>query len=392
MINKKQCYLCGSQSTFDFFKMPPVPTQDGVMSNSFEEALHVVKGRISLRFCNNCGFIRNEGYDPAKISFDDYDFSNDHSPIFRSYVDDLTDRLIKEYDLKNKTILDIGCGDGVFLNMLCEKGNNKGIGIDPGFDHSKRKVSEKADVTFHREYYSAEHKDLKPDFVACRLVIDLLEDQTDFLKMIRANLEHCPDTVFYVEVPNGLYTFEDRIIWNVVYEHGAWYTPASFAYQFESIGFEVLNVAPCWNDEFLGIEVKPNYKNSSPDLPEKQHINKLATTIKAFNSDFKNLISECQSRIDSIKEQKTKTLAWGAGARAVTFFNLFDLIDEIPNIIDINEKRHGKFLPGSGQKIKAPEFIQSFQPDLVLITNPTYAEEIKNQIKELGVETDFWIL
>ena len=64
----------------------------------------------------------------------------------------------------------------------------------------------------------------------------------------------------------------------------------------------------------------------------------------------------------------------------------------MPYIIDINEKRHGKYLPGSGHEIVAPEFIINYAPDLVIITNPTYAEEIKNQIKKLRVNTKIWLI
>ena len=392
MKDQQICKLCKSANIFDFFQLPPVPTQDGVMLSSEAEAIAAPKGSIDLRFCKNCGFIRNEGYDPSKVSFDNYDFSNDHSQLFRTFVNNLCDRLINQYDLRGKTILDIGCGDGVFLNTICEKGGNKGIGIDPGFDHSKRSISETAEVTFLREYYSEEFNHLKPDFVVCRLVIDLLEDQTTFLNMVRKNLENHPSAVFYVEVPNALYTFEDRIIWNVVYEHSAWYTPDSFAYQFEACGFEVLNVAPCWNDELLGIEVRPRLQGIPAQLPDANNIQSLAQTIESFNQDFQDQMNQCKSGIEEIQNSKTKTIAWGAGARAVTFFNLFDIKEEVPFIVDINTKREGKYLPGSAQKIVAPEFILSYQPELVIITNPTYAEEIKTHIAELGLQPKFWVL
>jgi hypothetical protein len=178
----------------------------------------------------------------------------------------------------------------------------------------------------------------------------------------------------------------------VVYEHSAWFTPASFAYQFERCGFEVLKVAPCWNDEFLGIEVRPKVGENIPSLPDPTVVKGTIKIIEDFNQDFKVLMRQCEERIENIRESKTRTIAWGAGARAVTFFNLFDIKNEVPFIIDINDKRHEKYLPGSGQKIVAPEFIKSYQPDLVIITNPTYAEEIRNHVKVLGIHPEFWVL
>lgn len=80
-------------------------------------------------------------------------------------------------------------------------------------------------------------------------------------------------------------------------------------------------------------------------------------------------------------------IALGAEARAVTFFNLFDIKKDVPYIIDINDKRHNRYLPGIGQKIVALEFILYFNPNLVIITSPTYANEIKQIFLNLA-----WLL
>ncbi len=381
------CRLCNSSNTVDFLSLLPMPTQDGNMAASEAEALSIDKGNIDLVLCKNCGFIRNEGYDSNKVSFDKYDFSNDQSPLFRAYVHELTDRLMEQYHLQGKTIIDIGCGDGVFLQMLCEKGSNKGIGIDPGFDNSKRKHSAHIDIQYIQDYYSNEYAHLKPDFIACRLVIDLLDDPMQFVRMVRENLEDRINTVVYFEVPNAMHTLKDKIIWNIVYEHSVWYTVDSLRYQFECCGFEVLDVRTCWNDEFLGIEARPR------PLPiNKANLRTLSKTVEGFNLDYQKLLRKSQVRIDNIKSNKEKVLAWGAGARAVTFFNLFNVKKEIPYIIDINHKRHGKYIPGSGQKIVSPDFIVEYQPDLVIITNSTYAEEIKDHIHSLGLTPRYWIL
>lgn len=388
---KIPCTLCNSRDTEVFFSLPPVPTQDGVMYHSKNAALNAPKGSIKLNFCKSCGFIVNVGYEEEKVNFDDYDFSNDHSPMFMEFVEGLCQRLIKKYSLRDSLILDIGCGDGAFLKKICKLGNNRGIGIDPGFDHQKN-ATKLHNVTFLRQYYSEEHADLSPDLIVCRLVIDLLDNQTDFLNLIRRNLDNSPDTIVYIEVPYANYTFEERVIWNVVYEHKAWYTPESFVYQFEKCGFEVLSVAPCWNNEFLGIEVKPRMTPQFPSYPSSEKIEKLSQTISDFEKDFRKQMDESQLEIEEIKRDCLTVAAWGAGARAVSFFNLFDLLEEVPFIVDINVKRHGKFLPGSGQEIVAPEFLLEYQPDLIIVTNPTYANEIISHARSLGLESEFWVL
>ncbi len=113
---------------------------------------------------------------------------------------------------------------------------------------------------------------------------------------------------------------------------------------------------------------------------------------EAFNFEFEKIKATSAQKINQLKADQKRTIAWGAGARGVSFFNIFDLAEEVPFIIDINEKRQGKFLPGSGQKIVAPDLLTSYDPDLVIITNPTYADEIMAHTRSLGVDPEFWVL
>lgn len=392
MKDNPSCFLCGSDQVHDFFQLPPMPTMDGVMSNTVAEALAVAKGRISLRFCKNCGYIGNEEHEADKVNFDEYDFSNDHSPIYTQFTEELSDRLIDRYNLKGKTILDIGCGDGDFLRTICARGNNKGIGVDPGFDYSKKKPTNGLDVTFVREYYSEKHKDIKADLVVSRLVLSLPNDPIAFIKTIRQNLEDQPDTIVYFDIPNSQYTFEEKVVWNVIYEHRSWYSKESLSYLLELCGFEVLSVDLCWHDEFLSIEARPNTKGTPPQLPDPLKIGQFEKVIHAFADNFRDLKAEYQQIIDEINASGKKAMAWSAGARALTFFNIYDLKNLVPYIVDINVNRQGKYLPGSGQAIVAPEFVIEHQPDIIIITNPTYAAEIKDHVKRMGLEPEFWVL
>jgi len=42
-----------------------------------------------------------------------------------------------------------------------------------------------------------------------------------------------------------------------------------------------------------------------------------------------------------------------------------------------------KFIPGSGQKIVAPEFLKELKPEVVYIMNPIYKDEIAGMLDQL---------
>jgi len=55
------------------------------------------------------------------------------SPFFRAWHEGLAQRLIDRYSLRAKKIIEIGCGKGEFLALLCDLGHNRGIGFDPAY-------------------------------------------------------------------------------------------------------------------------------------------------------------------------------------------------------------------------------------------------------------------
>jgi hypothetical protein len=76
---------------------------------------------------------------------------------------------------------------------------------------------------------------------------------------------------------------------------------------------------------------------------------------------------------------------WGGGAKAVGFLNLLKVEDAISYVVDINPHKHGLHLPGTGQKIVGPEFLKEYQPEIVILMNPIYRQEVEGQLRELGI-------
>ncbi len=386
------CLLCNSDQIETFFSIPGMPTQDGLLVDSLEAARKAPVGDIVLSLCRSCGYVANEGYEVDKITFDTYDFSLSHSPVFAEYVESTTDRLLNKYSLHGKTLLEVGCGDAYFLKRLQEKGDSLAFGVDPGFDYQNSIPLIGQRLYLIRDYYSPHFSFLRPDFVMCRLVIDLLEDPISFLKMMRSNLNHCPNAVLYFEVPDARKTFSECVLWNVVYEHRSWFTPNSLRYLFELCGFKVLNIEACWRDEFLAIEAVPIFPWKKPTLhDETEHVGFLQM-LKKFTREVTDIQQSSRKRLVEIAEKNQKLAMWGAGARGVTFLNMFQTNGQISHVVDINPRRCGKYMPGSGHLVSSPESLIEVQPDLILINNPTYADEIKGQARAMGLQADFWVL
>ena len=112
-----KCYLCNSKS---FLKI-----KQGVRDN---KDLSVIK-------CNNCGLVTLNSFDHIHEKF--YENSNMHSKKIK--ISDWLSQTKKDDDrrlsfllekMKNKNILDFGCGNGGFLLNAQEISNNV-VGIEP---------------------------------------------------------------------------------------------------------------------------------------------------------------------------------------------------------------------------------------------------------------------
>lgn len=386
------CPLCGSRDTWEFYTQKSVPTQDGVLWPTADAATHSPVGEIRLAMCFRCGYIANQTHDPAKVRFTGYDVSLQHSPMFNVFVGNLAQRLIETYNIRRKTVLDIACGKGHFLKTMCRLGENAGVGIDPSFEQDDDPENASDRITFLKEFYGPQHEGIEADLISVRHMIDIIPDPVSLLSDIRRGMKGRRDAVVYIEVPNPAHTFGRGIVWNVVYEHRSWFVPESLAYVFRRAGFGVIRSAPCWNDEYLGVEGIPTPAPGPAILPDPGSLEPVRRMLEGFAGRREAVVAEWRGRLEAIRRSGKKVAAWGAGARGITFLSMFDVGGLIPLVVDINPRRQGMYLPRTAHRVDAPERLKAERPDLVLITNPTYAGEIRRQINDLGISPEILVL
>jgi hypothetical protein len=383
------CPVCGGGDMLEFFSLKCVPTQDGAMWPTRNEALHAPVGDIALMYCRSCQYIWNRAHDAGHITFDRYDFSMQSSPAFQQFVQRLSRRLVSTYHLRGKTIVDIGCGDGHFLGTLCRMGGNTGLGIDPGHTPQRDGAS---DVRYVKEYYSDRHAVEPRDFVSCRHVLNAISDPVGFTSLIRRTMNGNTPSTLYVEVPNAACNFDGTLVWNVAYEHRSWFTAASIRALLSRSGFRVTGVRPCWGGEYLSVEAVPSAGDEGGGKMHMRPDRKFERTLAAFAGTYARKVRSVQKKLDSLSRGGIRTAIWGAGARALTLLSVCDLHASALRIVDINPRRQRMHLPRSGYRVWTPGSLREFRPDLVIISNPRFAREIRDQARALGVGGRFLVL
>jgi ABC-type Fe3+-hydroxamate transport system substrate-binding protein len=61
--------------------------------------------------------------------------------------------------------------------------------------------------------------------------------------------------------------------------------------------------------------------------------------------------------------------------------------DPIEYAVDINPSKQNNFIAGTGQQIVSPEFLLNYQPDIVIVMNQIYKNEIQQTLNKLGLDS-----
>lgn len=80
-----------------------------------------------------------------------------------------------------------------------------------------------------------------------------------------------------------------------------------------------------------------------------------------------------------------RVIIWGAGSKGVSFLNTLPTQDVVAYAVDINPRKEGMHVAGSGQQIVPPTFLPGYRPDNVIIMNANYIDEIGQQLAALGL-------
>lgn len=382
-----QCPACTSQEVEPFLDILDVPVFCNILCETKGEALGIPRGNIQLTFCRKCGHIYNAQFDGQRVQYSqNYENSLHFSPTFQEFARNLASHLIEKYQLFGKKIIEIGCGQGTFLNLLCELGNNWGVGFDKSFRHHQSASSLSDRITLVQDDFSEQASRYEADFTCCRHVLEHIAQPREFLSVVRRSVRSRKDALIYFEIPNGLFTIRELAIWDIIYEHFSYFTRHSLIRLFKSCGFDVRDCFEVYEGQFIGIEAVPMVGAGEPPGNGLVELSQLYKEVVVFAERFDRKMAAWRDKLEGWESRRQRSILWGAGSKGVTFLNLLKIQELVEYVVDMNPRKQDKFIAGSGQQIVPPAFLQDFQPDLIILMNSIYREEVQRLVNNLGVQ------
>jgi hypothetical protein len=133
-------------------------------------------------------------------------------------------------------------------------------------------------------------------------------------------------------------------------------------------------------------EAKP-WTAPASRLPGEDDLAVVRALVESFSVKVPFRLAGWKSKLESLHRAGQRIVLGGGGSKAVAFLTTLKITEEVEAAVDINPNKHGTFLAGSGHAIAGPEYLLQYPPDLVIVMNPVYKDEIASQLAGLGLST-----
>lgn len=383
------CPSCGGHAVTPIYRVSSIPLHSCILLDTPEAARAFPRRDLELAFCDDCGFAFNAIFDaPAMAYSTNFEESQHFSDTFNAFARDLAGEIATRCAAGDKHILEIGCGKGEFLVQLCGIAGASGTGIDPAYRADPGRTPGGVDVRFLPELFGSAHHDLTADIVICRHTLEHIAGVRDFLAAIRRMIGDRRDVRVVFETPDVARVLREGAFWDIYYEHCSYFSAGTHADLFLRAGFAIDEVRLDYGGQYIIQYARPVPQDAAPPAPGARAI----AEMRRLAADFPQRVRESQrawrERITRAHAAGHRVVLWGGGSKAVSLVSTLGLGAEIAAVVDINPYKQGKFLPGSGHPVIAPEDLPAVDPGLVVVMNPLYLGEVSRCLAGLGIDAE----
>jgi len=355
-LNKRVnlCRVCGGK----LFIQPLLMYEDSPKSaQSFLESLDDLDDAVNLEIfqCKSCGLIQHNlppvSYYKEVIRA--VAFSKEMGEFRRCQLRDWIDK----NNLKDKKILEVGCGKGEYIDLLLKAGAGQVLGIE--YSENSRSIASERGTQIYSGYLDSDFQPPKDFKFQAFTIFSFLEhwpNPNEGLGLL--NLSLTEDACGLVEVPNFELILSKGLYAEFTTDHIFYFDKKTFTFLLEKNGFEVLSIDTVWYDYILSAQVRKRPKLNVANFLKVQE--KIKSQLYFF-----------------IKNHPHGTIAlWGAGHQALAVIAMSGLAKSIKYIVDSAPFKQGKYTPATHLPIVNPETLLTDPPSAVIVMAAGYSNEV----------------
>ena len=310
---------------------------------------------LNLFQCSSCGLVQlsekpvSYYKEVIRASSFSSEMKRFRSEQFVSWVD--------KYNLKGKSILEVGCGRGEYLSIF----KQTEVSLAHGIEYSKESVSSciNSELSVTKGFFGDENFVLpkqKYDGFICLNFMEHWPNPNKVLAHLKKNLSE--DAIGIIEVPNFDMILKQGLYSEFISDHLLYFTKDTLIFMLNYNGFEVIECSVIWHDYILSAVVR---KRKRIDL-------------SLLKSRKLNVETELNSFID--KFEKKEVAIWGAGHQSLAVMSLAKLENKIRYVVDSAPFKQGKYTPATHFPIVAPIELVNNPVKAVIIIAASYSNEV----------------
>lgn len=357
----KTCIACGSHLLEPFYNPGPQPLAALNLPRTEDDALGALRYPMNFHVCRTCGHIFNVDFNVAQIPYeDDSNLMFNNGAGWDEHIRKIVRYLRETHEVKGKTIVDIGAGDGLFLEYFnSANAGNRCVAFEPGIE-SQSCLSCGLETVVDYFIPKRDFAKYKPDVLTCRHVFEHLEKPREFAAELSYYGQECRP-LFLVEVPCIEVALDGGRFGDYLYEHVSNFTLPSLVNMMETAGWFTVDVHTTYNDEVLMWVGRPN---------------RFAFTEPPAKPNSKTVSELLNFLLDSNKS----TAFWGGTGKGAALLNACGVPSRY-RVIDSDTRKAGCYVPGTGQLIEAPSALRLAPVETIIITTRWRAADIYSEIK-----------
>lgn len=389
---KRNCEICNSSKNKKIYHQRFIlPTQ------------YYFHSGYDVAICKKCGFafadnIPNQAFFEAYYKGMSKKTFYIKNKVFKkeknsNYEKEMNKRLkysfscFKKFLSKEDQILDLGCYTGELMKILKDHGYKNLLGVDPS-DYAVKVAKARYDIRVVKASIFDDLRYLgKFDFIIINHVLEHIKNLNEFLQKVKNLLSdkgrvyiEIPDADnFFISQSNKYLPEHQEAFQQFSIEHINFFTKRSLYNLMKSNGFFKLK-----------LQSKVSVIAILSSVWEEQEINQDVygkKNLAVYIKNSKKLLLKLQNKIDRINKNYKEIYVWGAGLHTQRLLALTNLIktnihafvDSDPNYYQANLINKSIISPNKLVKeVNLP----------ILISSRGYQEDIKKQIRKLGLTNE----
>jgi len=343
---------------------------------------------LKIKVCDQCWLAQTEDYTQADELFsEDYAYFSSTSSGWLAHAANYSQSMISQLGLTQASlVIEVASNDGYLLKNFIAAGIPC-LGIEP--TASTAAVAEKLGIPVLREFFgealgkrlAAQGK--QADLIAGNNVYAHVPDINDFTRGLKAAVK--PGGTITLEFPHLMRLIEQTQFDTVYHEHFSYLSLHTVERIFSAADLRVFDVLElpthggslrifgCHADDTR--ETKPAV-NAMLSNETEGGLRSVAN-YRYFQERANQVKDDLLSFLIEQKRAGKKVAAYGAAAKGNTLLNYAGVKPDLLSFVcDAALSKQGKFMPGSHIPILAPQAMQEYRPDFVVILPWNLAEEV----------------